>query len=114
MRERQASSSHASSPKRTNPAKVKRAAAHPQRPGQACQAAPGEYVPLVNRSKCEGKGQCGACHIYVHEGRKSLSKIQRAENEKLDTIVGVSSKSRLACQTTMGEEPVTIELLSFV
>lgn len=65
-------------------------------------------------SKCEGKGQCGACHLYVLEGRKSLSKIQRTENEKLDSIVGVSSKSRLACQTMMGEEPVTIELLSFV
>ena len=61
-----------------------------------------------------GKGQCGACHLYVLEGRKSLSKIQRTENEKLDTMVGVSSKSRLACQTTLGEEPVTIELLSFV
>jgi 2Fe-2S ferredoxin len=65
-------------------------------------------------SKCEGKGQCGACHLYVLEGRKSLSKVQRTENEKLDSIVGVSSKSRLACQTTLGEEPVTIELLSFV
>jgi 2Fe-2S ferredoxin len=65
-------------------------------------------------SKCEGKGQCGACHLYVLEGRKSLSKVQRVENEKLDSIVGVSSKSRLACQTMMGEEPVTIELLSFV
>ena len=29
-------------------------------------------------------------------------------------IIGVSSKSRLACQTTLGEEPVSIELLSFV
>jgi 2Fe-2S ferredoxin len=65
-------------------------------------------------SKCEGKGQCGACHVYIQEGRKSLSKIQRAENEQLDAIVGVSSKSRLACQSTIGEEPVTVELLSFV
>jgi len=89
--------------------------------GLTFDAAPGMTLMAAIRaagaaiaSKCEGKGQCGACHIYVHEGRKSLSKIQRAENEKLDTIVGVSSKSRLACQTTMGEEPVTIELLSFV
>jgi 2Fe-2S ferredoxin len=65
-------------------------------------------------SKCSGKGECGACHLYVLEGRKSLSKTQRVENEKLDTIVGVSSKSRLACQTKLGEEPVTVELLSFV
>jgi len=65
-------------------------------------------------SKCEGKGQCGACHVFVHEGRKGLSKVQRAENEKLDTIVGVGSKSRLACQAIIGTEPVTVEVLSFV
>lgn len=64
-------------------------------------------------TKCEGKGQCGACHLFVQEGRKSISKIQRTENELLDTIVGVGSKSRLACQALMGEEPVTVELLGF-
>ncbi|MFN3885664.1 MAG: 2Fe-2S iron-sulfur cluster-binding protein [Aquabacterium sp.] len=64
-------------------------------------------------TQCNGKGQCGACHLFVQEGRKSLSKIQRAENEKLDTIVGVGSKSRLACQAVLGEEPVTVELLGF-
>lgn len=65
-------------------------------------------------SKCGGQAQCGACHIAVNEGRKSLSKTTRAENEKLDALVGVSSKSRLACQAQMGEENVTVELLSFV
>jgi 2Fe-2S ferredoxin len=64
-------------------------------------------------SKCGGKGECEACHVYINEGRKSLSKIQKAENAKLDAIVGVSSKSRLACQALMGEEPVTVELLTF-
>ncbi len=54
--------------------------------------------------KCEGKGE---------EGRKSLSKIQRLENERLDSIVGVGSKSRLACQAMIGEEDVVIELLGF-
>ena len=48
------------------------------------------------------------------EGRKTLPRIQKIENEQLDALVGVSSKSRLACQTLMGEEAVTIELLSFV
>ncbi len=64
-------------------------------------------------SKCGGKADCGACHIFVHDGRKSLSKIQRAENEKLDSIVGVGSKSRLACQAKLGSEDVTVELLGF-
>jgi len=62
-------------------------------------------------TKCGGKGQCESCHVMVPAGRKSLSKIQRAENEKLDGIVGVSSSSRLACQAILGEEPVTVELL---
>lgn len=63
--------------------------------------------------KCDGKAECGNCHLFVQEGRKSLSKAQRLENEKLDSIVGVSSKSRLACQARLGTEPVTVELLGF-
>jgi ferredoxin, 2Fe-2S len=64
--------------------------------------------------KCEGQAKCGSCHIFVQEGRKGLSKIARTENEKLDTIVGVGSKSRLACQATvLGTENVKIELLGF-
>ena len=63
--------------------------------------------------KCEGKANCGSCHIYIHDGRKSVSKMQREENERLDTIIGIGSKSRLACQTHFGTENVTIELLGF-
>jgi 2Fe-2S ferredoxin len=63
---------------------------------------------------CDGKATCGTCHIFVLEGRKGLSRIGREENEKLDSIVGVGSKSRLACQATvLGTEDVTVELLSF-
>ena len=64
--------------------------------------------------KCEEKAKCGSCHIYVQAGRKGLTKIAREENEVLDAIVGVSSKSRLACQAkVLGTEDVTIELLGF-
>ena len=63
-------------------------------------------------SKCGGKASCGACHVFVKEGRKGVSKLTPDENAKLDTLVGVGSKSRLACQMTfLGTEPVTIELL---
>lgn len=64
-------------------------------------------------SKCGGEAKCGTCHVFVHEGRKGLSKVQRLENEKLDSIVGVGSKSRLACQALLGTENVTVELLGF-
>lgn len=63
--------------------------------------------------KCGGEGKCGSCHIFVHEGRRSLSKVRRLENERLDSIVGVGSKSRLACQAVIGLDDVTIELLGF-
>lgn len=64
--------------------------------------------------KCDGKAVCGTCHIYVQEGRKGVSRIGREENERLDTIVGIGSKSRLACQATvLGTEDIKIELLGF-
>jgi 2Fe-2S ferredoxin len=64
--------------------------------------------------KCDGKAECGSCHIFVHEGRKGISKVAREENEKLDSIVGVGSKSRLACQAKiLGTENIKVELLGF-
>ncbi len=60
--------------------------------------------------KCGGNASCGACHVFIQEGRKSVSRTTPAENAKLDALVGVGSKSRLACQVTIGEEPVTVEL----
>jgi len=62
-------------------------------------------------TKCGGEGKCGACHVFVVEGRKGLSRMGPTENGKLDTIVGVGSKSRLACQAVIGTEPLTVELL---
>jgi 2Fe-2S ferredoxin len=63
-------------------------------------------------SKCGGQAKCGACHLFLTGGRKGISKMTPEENAKLDSIVGVSSKSRLACQMTfLGTEPVTVELL---
>ncbi|WP_024276324.1 2Fe-2S iron-sulfur cluster-binding protein [Hyphomicrobium sp. 802] len=63
---------------------------------------------------CEEQGCRGGCHVFVQEGRKGLSKIAREENEKLDSIVGVGSKSRLACQAkVLGTENIKVELLGF-
>ncbi len=63
--------------------------------------------------KCGGKAQCGSCHVFVHDGRKSLSRADRIENERLDQIVGVGTKSRLACQARFESEDVTVEILNF-
>jgi 2Fe-2S ferredoxin len=51
--------------------------------------------------------------VFVHDGRKTLVRAQREENAKLDTIVGVGTKSRLACQARLGAENVSVELLGF-
>lgn len=51
--------------------KAKRAAAHPDRPGEECKAAPGTYRPVVNRARCEGKHDCvDVCPYDVFEVRK--------------------------------------------
>ena len=74
---------------------------------QAIVAAGGNLL-----SKCGGDAKCGACHLFVVDGRKGVSRLTPAENAKLDTLVGVGSKSRLACQVTLlGTEAVTVELL---
>lgn len=62
--------------------------------------------------KCDRDAKCEACHIFVLEGKKGLAKMGRPESEKLDSIIGVGSKSRLACQCVLnGTENVTVELL---
>ena len=64
--------------------------------------------------KCGGNAQCGSCHIFVQGGKKGLSRTAAPEHAKLDTIVGVGSKSRLACQTKiLGTEDITVEVLGF-
>ncbi len=85
--------------------------------GKSCEVAVG--TSLLNALQTAGEpiicqcsaGKSEACHVFVPVGRKSLSKIQRAENEKLDAMVGVSSASRLACQATLSEDAVTVEIL---
>jgi len=64
------------------------------------------------KTKCGGEAKCEACHVFVSSGRKTLSKIQRLENEKLDGMIGISSNSRLACQAVLGTEPITVELIA--
>ena len=57
-------------PKR-DPQKVQKATKHPDRPGRECKAPPGSWEPVVNRSRCEGKGDCVAvCPYDVFEVRR--------------------------------------------
>jgi len=51
--------------------KARRAAAHPDRPGEQCRATPGTQAPRVDRARCEGKGDCvEVCPYDVFEVRR--------------------------------------------
>lgn len=64
-------------------------------------------------TRCRGKGECSSCHISVVEGRKGVSRIGEVENARLDTMIGIGSASRLACQAmVLGTQDVTIELIA--
>jgi NAD-dependent dihydropyrimidine dehydrogenase PreA subunit len=41
-----------------NPEKARRAARDPGRPGEDCKAPAGEFTPIVDHSRCEGKSDC--------------------------------------------------------
>jgi NAD-dependent dihydropyrimidine dehydrogenase PreA subunit len=52
-------------------AKKRRAAQHPDRPGQRCNAPAGTWTPLVDHSRCEGKRDCvDVCPNDVFEVRR--------------------------------------------
>jgi len=38
--------------------KARRAASDPRRPGADCKAEPGSFMPVVDRARCEAKGDC--------------------------------------------------------
>ncbi len=51
--------------------KARRAAAHPDRPGEKCGADPGRWLPAVDHGRCEGKHDCvEVCPHDVFEVRR--------------------------------------------
>jgi NAD-dependent dihydropyrimidine dehydrogenase PreA subunit len=69
--------------KRTNADKVRRATAHPDRPGAECKAEAGSFVPVVDHAKCEGKGDCvEVCPYDVFDVRR----INTADFQKLSVL----------------------------
>lgn len=54
-----------------DPAKARRAAADPERPGERCQAEPGATRPVIDHARCEGKRDCvQVCPYDVFEVRR--------------------------------------------
>lgn len=78
--------------------KARRAAEHPDRPGDKCQAEPGRFVPLINRNRCEGKHDCvDVCPFNVFQVRR----IEDADFAGLTLIGKVKSAlhKRQTCYT---------------
>lgn len=51
--------------------KKRRAAVHPDRPGERCNADPGTWTPVVDHARCEGKRDCVVvCPQDVFEVRR--------------------------------------------
>ncbi len=59
---------------------------------------------------CEFSGACSTCHVIIREGYDSLNEPEDEELDRLDLAWGVTSVSRLSCQTIVGEEDITVEL----
>lgn len=54
-----------------NHEKARRAAKHPDRPGEECRADAGVFAPRVDRGRCEGKRDCvEVCPYDVFEVRR--------------------------------------------
>src|SRR5690242_8284535 len=51
--------------------KARRAAVHPDRPGEVCKAEPRSWRPVVDHARCEGKRDCvEVCPYDVFEVRR--------------------------------------------
>jgi NAD-dependent dihydropyrimidine dehydrogenase PreA subunit len=71
-------------------AKARRAAAHPDRPGEECRAPAGAYVPQIDRGRCEGKNDCvEVCPYDVFVVRR----IDDADFEKLGFMGKLKSRA---------------------
>ncbi len=59
---------------------------------------------------CGGFCACSTCHVIVEEGMEHLTEVQDDELDRLDTAVGLTLRSRLACQAVLLGGPVTLRI----
>jgi len=58
---------------------------------------------------CGANGVCGTCHVYIDVGVDQVSPPESDEADLLESVEGLTERSRLACQTrVMGDITVTI------
>jgi ferredoxin len=59
---------------------------------------------------CGGQGICATCHVYVRQGKESLSPMTDREKVTLSPLTGIKPNSRLACQTCVTGDGIEVEL----
>jgi|SRR5215831_1605532 len=70
--------------------KARRAARHPDRPGERCRAEPGVFRPVIDRARCEGKRDCvEVCPHGVFEVRR----IDDADFARLSILARLKSRA---------------------
>ena len=66
------------------------------KPGSLLDIALANDIELEHN--CGGSCACKTCHVIVKEGAENLSEMQEDEEDRLDTAVGLTIRSRLGCQ----------------
>jgi 2Fe-2S ferredoxin len=59
---------------------------------------------------CEQSCACTTCHVIVREGYETLETASEEEEDLLDRAWGLSPRSRLSCQTLVGDTPLVVEI----
>ncbi len=59
---------------------------------------------------CVGKGTCGLCRIKIIEGEDTLPPYSEVEAKHLGNVYFVT-KTRLSCQTIVGDKDIVVEIL---
>jgi ferredoxin, 2Fe-2S len=72
---------------------------HDGKPGSILDVLVAHGVPLEHA--CGGNCACTTCHVIVKEGAENISEMQEDEEDRLDTAVGLTIRSRLGCQAVV-------------
>jgi 2Fe-2S ferredoxin len=84
--------------------------------GRAVEVEPGtpllvaaEKAGVEVEHNCGGVATCGNCHVVVREGWEALPPATEDEEDGLDAAVGLTPRSRLACQLKVTAD-LTVEI----
>jgi 2Fe-2S ferredoxin len=77
--------------------------------GSILDIALGNHIPLDHA--CGGVCACSTCHVIVHQGLETCNEATDDEFDQLDEAPGLTTKSRLGCQTVPdGSQDVVVEI----